>query len=150
ARSAQHGRRITRMCAQYLGGGRCAEGARQHASNDEDANPARLTKDFPQNKAPRMSGHYTRSGTPTALSLSWRLLPPGLWRRRHKGKVVYTQLPCAQTGLKPNIRAKRRGSMVADLSARERLRVVAESAKRIRTLVSVGDESFAIELTRIA
>ena len=40
--------------------------------------------------------------------------------------------------------------MVADLSARERLRLVAESAKRIRTLVSVGDESFAIELTRIA
>lgn len=40
--------------------------------------------------------------------------------------------------------------MVADLSARERLRLVAESAKRIRKLVSQGEESSAIELTRIA
>ena len=40
--------------------------------------------------------------------------------------------------------------MVADLSARERLRLVAESATRIRKLVSSGDESLAIELTRIA
>jgi len=39
--------------------------------------------------------------------------------------------------------------MVADLSARERLRLVAESATRIRKLVSSG-ESRAIELTRIA
>lgn len=40
--------------------------------------------------------------------------------------------------------------MVADLSARERLRHVAESAKRIRKLASSGDESSAIELSRIA
>lgn len=40
--------------------------------------------------------------------------------------------------------------MVAELSARERLRLVAESAKRIRKLVSLGDESAAIELTHIA
>lgn len=40
--------------------------------------------------------------------------------------------------------------MVADLSARERLLLVAESAKRIRKLVSTGDESPAIELTHIA
>lgn len=40
--------------------------------------------------------------------------------------------------------------MVADLSARERLRLVAESAKRIRKLVSQGEASSAIELTRIA
>jgi hypothetical protein len=40
--------------------------------------------------------------------------------------------------------------MVADLSARGRLRLVAESARRIRKFVSLGDESSAIELTRIA
>jgi hypothetical protein len=40
--------------------------------------------------------------------------------------------------------------MTAELSARERVRLVAESAKRIRKWVSSGDESFAIELTRIA
>ena len=40
--------------------------------------------------------------------------------------------------------------MVADLSARERLRLVAESAKRIRKLVASADESSAIELSRIA
>jgi hypothetical protein len=45
---------------------------------------------------------------------------------------------------------QRRESMVADLSARERLRLVAESAKRIRELLSSGDQSFMIELIRIA
>jgi hypothetical protein len=40
--------------------------------------------------------------------------------------------------------------MVADVSARERLRLVTESAKRIRNLVSSDNEALAIELTRIA
>ena len=40
--------------------------------------------------------------------------------------------------------------MVADLGARERLRLVAEGAKRIRELLSSDDESSTIELTRIA
>ena len=40
--------------------------------------------------------------------------------------------------------------MVADQSAGERLRLVAESAKRIRELVSSDEEFSAIELSRIA
>lgn len=40
--------------------------------------------------------------------------------------------------------------MIADRSARERLRLVAESARRIRKLVSSDDEASANDLTRIA
>ena len=40
--------------------------------------------------------------------------------------------------------------MAAHLRAREWLRLLAESAKRIRKLASLGDKSSAIELTRIA